>query len=145
MKKCISFLSILLLVLASCKVEPEPIAYGSDVCHYCSMTIVDRQHAAQYVTEKGRAYKFDAIECMLNDLKNTGYDEIGLLLVNDFSHPGELIDATQATYLISANISSPMGENLSAFSSEKAAAMVQSEQSGELFTWLELKERFKDQ
>ena len=141
MKKLMSFISIFLLVLTSCKVEPEPIAYGSDVCHYCSMTIIDRQHAAQYVTEKGRAYKFDAIECMMNDLKKTGYDKIGLFLVNDFSHPGELIDATQATYLISENVPSPMGENLSAFDSEKAAAMVQSEQSGNLFKWQELKDR----
>ena len=29
------------------------------------MTIVDRQHAAEAVTSKGKVFKFDAIECMV--------------------------------------------------------------------------------
>ncbi len=60
-------------LLSSCQPRPEPIHYGQDACDFCRMTIVDKQHAAQMVTEKGRVYKYDAIECMLNDLK-TGTD-----------------------------------------------------------------------
>ncbi|MCG2462353.1 nitrous oxide reductase accessory protein NosL [Flavobacteriaceae bacterium F89] len=130
------------LVLVSCKVSPEPINYGSDVCHYCSMTIVDNQHAAEYVTKKGRAYKFDSIECMMNDLRELDKAEIGLYLVNDYSAPGDLIDATLANYLISKNIPSPMGEFLSAFGNLENAKFVQSEQGGQLFSWEALKERF---
>ena len=41
---------LLLLLTTGCKVEPKPIAYGKEGCHFCSMTIVDQQHAAQIVT-----------------------------------------------------------------------------------------------
>jgi len=128
-------------MLGACKVETEPIKYGSDACHYCSMTIVDKQHAAEYVTNKGKVFKFDAIECMMNGLKDTDSTKMALFLVNGFEHPGQLIDATQATYLISGNIPSPMGEFLSAFENKETADSVQSELQGELFTWQELKKR----
>lgn len=127
----------------ACKVEPQSIVYGSDGCHFCSMTIVDQQHAAQIVTKKGKAFKFDASECMMNHLKEIDEAEIELFLVNDYSTPSELIDATQATYIISKGISSPMGAFLTAFSDEAAADYVQKENGGELFTWSELQEKFK--
>lgn len=145
MKKQILLLLIVALSCTSCNISPEPINYGSDACHYCSMTIVDKQHAAEYVTGKGKAFKFDSIECMMNGLKEIDEDEIAMHLVDDFSNPGKLIDGKRATYLISKNIPSPMGEFLSAFENKKEADMVQSEQKGELFTWQDLKQRFEIQ
>lgn len=53
MKKYITLISIVFL-LASCNVAPEEIAYGKDACSFCDMTIVDKTHAAEYVTKKGR-------------------------------------------------------------------------------------------
>ncbi len=144
MKIQIIAMALLLMVLVSCKVSPEPINYGSDVCHYCSMTIVDKQHAAEYVTKKGRTYKFDSIECMMNGLKEVDKADVELYLVNDYGVPGDLIDALTANYLISKNIPSPMGEFLSAFGNEENAKLVQAEQGGQLFTWEALQERFKD-
>ena len=131
------------LAFSACNVAPEAVNYGSDACHFCSMTIVDRQHAAQIVTKKGKAFKFDASECMMNHLKEVNYDEIALFLVNDYNTPGEFIDATKATYLISQNIPSPMGEFLTALASIEAAERVKSEQQGELLTWNQLQARFK--
>ena len=130
------------LAFSACNVAPEAVNYGSDACHFCSMTIVDRQHAAQIVTKKGKAFKFDASECMMNHLKEVNYDEIALFLVNDYNTPGEFIDATKATYLISQNIPSPMGEFLTALASIEAAERVKSEQQGELLTWNQLQARF---
>ncbi len=144
MKNQIIIVTIVLLVLVSCKVGPEPINYGTDACHYCSMTIVDKQHAAEFVTNKGKAFKFDSIECMMNSVKDTDSTEVALFLVNGFDTHGNLIDGTKATYLISKNIPSPMGEFLSAFENKEAAGLVQSEQNGELFGWQEVKERFKN-
>src|SRR5690606_18561210 len=110
------FLSIITLLFASCNVSPQPINFGSDACHFCNMTIVDRQHASQLVTTKGKAFKYDAIECMVHSLqdefKNT---EMAHYLVADFNQPGELTDATKASYLVSEKLQSPMGANLSAF------------------------------
>ena len=95
------FVSLFLFIFASCEVSPKPINYGSDGCHFCSMTIVDKQHAAQIVTKKGKAFKFDAVECMMNHLKSVDMSSIELFMVNDFQEPGELIDANKATFLIS--------------------------------------------
>lgn len=140
--KYTGLLLICLFMLGACKIDSEPINYGSDACHYCSMTIVDRQHAAQYVTKKGKPFKFDAIECMMHGLKEIDEDKIAMYLVDDFSNPGKLIDGTKASYLVSKNIPSPMGEFLSAFENKEAADRVRSEQKGALFSWQELKERF---
>ena len=126
-----------------CSVGPKPIDYGHVGCHFCSMTIVDKQHAAQLVTQKGKVYNFDAIECMLNHLKDEDKAATALFLVNDFNKPGALVDATKATYLISESIPSPMGEYLSAFTDEAVAKETRTKQGGELFTWAEINNRFK--
>ena len=143
----IKFISVTFafLILVSCSVRPKPIDYGSDGCHFCSMTIVDRQHAAEIVTKKGKAFKFDAVECMMNHLKDIDVATVGLFLVNDFRTPGELINAQEATFLISKAIPSPMGEYLSAFRSRNEAEQVEAENQGELYTWDGLLTRFEVQ
>lgn len=135
---------VLLLILVSCNVSPKPIDYGNDGCHFCKMTIVDKVHAAEIVTKKGKIYKFDATECMINFLDEFDTSEIELYLSNNYSEPGELIDATQATFLISKNVPSPMGAFLSAFENKDDAQKVQSEKEGTLYTWKELLTHFKD-
>jgi copper chaperone NosL len=139
------FVAIALLNMVSCGISPKPIDYGSDGCHFCSMTIVDRQHAAEIVTKKGKAFKFDAVECMVNHLKDIDVSIVELFLVNDFLDPSELIDAKKATFLISKDIPSPMGEYLSAFESRNEAENVATENKGKLYTWEELLTKFKVQ
>ena len=139
------FVAIALLIMVSCGVSPKPIDYGSDGCHFCSMTIVDRQHAAEIVTKKGTAFKFDAVECMMNHLKDIDVSIVELFLVNDFLDPGELINAKKATFLISKEIPSPMGEYLSAFQSRVEAENIEIENNGKLYSWEELLTKFKVQ
>lgn len=133
---------IVVFTLLGCNYTPKPIAYGSEGCHFCSMTIVDKQHAAQFMTKKGRSYAFDASECMLNHLKKIDQSTVAQFLVNDYNAPGETIDATEATYLISENIPSPMGQFLTAFATVKEAKHAQKGNQGELFTWEALRKRF---
>tara|TARA_R110000765_G_scaffold182537_2_gene288493 strand:+ start:1323 stop:1721 length:399 start_codon:yes stop_codon:yes gene_type:complete len=132
-----------MLIFSSCSISPKPIVYGSDGCHFCSMTIVDKQHAAEFVTKKGKSYKFDASECMLNSLKEMDKSSVALFLVNDYDAPGDLIDAAKATYLISTNIPSPMGAYLSAFETMEAAEKAKAIHKGELFTWEQIQQRIK--
>jgi len=139
------FVAIALLIMVSCQVSPKLIDYGSDGCHFCSMTIVDRQHAAEIVTKKGKAFKFDAIECMVNHLKDIDIASVELFLVNDYQAPGELIDAKKSTFLISKEIPSPMGEYLSAFPTRKEAENIEIENKGKLYSWEELLTKFKVQ
>lgn len=143
MKKQFVLLFLPVLFLLACNISPQPINYGEDACNYCTMTIVDHQHAAQIVTDKGKAYKFDAIECMLNYLRENKDINPELYLVNDFMNPGQLIDATKATYLISKNISSPMSANLSAFQTKEAADKTKMKYEGKLYTWEEILDHFK--
>lgn len=134
----------LILMLISCNVSPKPIEYGSDGCHFCKMTIVDKVHAAEIVTRKGKVYKFDATECMVNFLKEFDTSEIALFLSNNYTEPEALIDATKATFLISENIPSPMGAFLSAFKNKVDAEKTQAEKGGKLYTWEELLAHLKD-
>jgi len=123
------------LTLMCCQISPSPIEYGTDGCHYCQMTIVDKLHAAQIVNQKGKAFKFDAIECMIRFSQTIDSTSIALHLCNNYTEPGQLIDAKKATFLISKNIPSPMGAYLSAFQSEREARKTQKENEGILFTW----------
>lgn len=133
---------LMFITVSGCSFSPKTISYGSDGCHFCSMTIVDKQHAAQFMTKKGKTYSFDASECMLNHLKEIDRTTVATYLVNDYNAPGETIDATKATFLISKNIPSPMGAYLSAFASTDAALYAQQKNEGELLTWKELQKRF---
>ncbi len=140
-----SFIStVILLVVISCKVEPETIEYGKDQCVFCKMNIVDKTHAAQYVTKKGKQFKFDAIECMVNDLSDKSEDEMALFLVANYGNPGEMIDAKTATFLISLSIKSPMGANLSALSTSEKAKELQQKHTGEIYSWETLKQKLSN-
>ena len=128
----------LLLLFIGCNVSPQAIDYGNDGCHFCRMTIVDKVHAAEVVTKKGKVYKFDASECMINFMKEFDINEIELYLSNNYTEPEALIDATKATFLISENIPSPMGAFLSVFKDENEAKKMQSDKGGKLYSWDEL-------
>lgn len=143
MKKYVFVLTAFLITLVGCNNTPKSISYGSEGCHFCSMTIVDKQHAALFMTKKGRTYSFDAIECMLNYLKEIDKNDVATFLVNDYQTPGELIEANIATYLISKNMPSPMGEYLSAFGVKENAQDAQEQHSGDLLTWSELQSKFE--
>lgn len=131
-----------LLFLVSCSIEPEKINYGYEVCHFCKMTIVDKQHAAQFVTKKGKQFKFDAIECMLNEMSEKEIGNIAIYLVSDYDNPEFMTDANKATYLISKQIKSPMGAFLSAFSDHVKAEKLVKTSDDKLFTWSTIKEKY---
>ncbi len=137
------FLLLIFFILTSCDIKPQPINYGEDACHFCKMTIVDKQHAAQIVTQKGKAFKFDAVECMLNHLKDIDTSEVALYLVTDYMDPGILIDATKSQYIISENIPSPMGEFLSSVKSKEVVLQLKQDKEGSIYSWEEIMKHFK--
>ncbi|HEX9826116.1 MAG TPA: nitrous oxide reductase accessory protein NosL [Flavobacteriaceae bacterium] len=128
----------LLLLFFGCNVSPQPIDYGHDACHFCKMTIVDKVHAAEIVTKKGKIFKFDATECMVNFMKEFDVSEIKFYLTNQYLEPEILINATKATFLISTNIPSPMGAFITAFEKKADAEKTRTEKEGTLYTWNEL-------
>lgn len=134
--------ALLCSILASCEVKPEPINYGADQCSFCVMNIVDRAHSAQYVTKKGKQFKFDAVECLVHALEDKVENDLAFILVADYGNPGEMIAVTKASFLISEGIKSPMGANLSALSSEAKAYALKNEHTGTIYSWESLKAKF---
>jgi len=80
---------------------------------------------------------------MINQMDEMKDTEFGLLLVNDFRTPGELIDATSSTFLISKGIPSPMGANLSGFSKSEDATKAMEQFTGKTYTWSQLLEHYE--
>ena len=134
---------VVLLLLCGCNNGPQPIEYGQDGCHFCRMTIVDKLHAAEIVTQKGKIYKFDATECMVNYIKTIDQTTIKHFLSNNYLEAETLIDATTSSFLISENIPSPMGAFLSAFKTEQEALNIQDQKSGTIYNWSELLQHLK--
>jgi len=137
-------IALLSFVIVSCKVEPQAIEYGNDVCSYCKMNIVQKTHSAQYVTKKGKQFKFDAVECLVHAVSETDVNAIALFLVADYNNPGTMIYTHEATFLISPGIKSPMGANLTAISSKEKAKELQLKHTGELFSWDALVDKLAD-
>jgi len=131
-----------LFCLWGCDTQPAAIEFGKEECSFCKMTIVDQQHAAQLVTKKGKQFKYDAIECMLNDLnEKQNAQENKIYLVSDYGK-SKMTTAEDATYLISKEIKSPMGAFLSAFSSNAEATSVMNKSGGEVYNWQEIRKKY---
>ena len=135
--------SLVFGLFAACTPTAEPVAFGEDMCAHCKMTIVDEPFAAEAVSQKGKVYKFDAIECMVEFLKIKQSDEMALMLVRDYENPKDWQDATQCNYLISKDLPSPMGAGLSAWLSKENAEVMKAEKGGEVYDWANLQAQFK--
>ena len=128
-----------------CTVEPEPLAYGTDVCHTCKMTLMDDKFGAEIVTKKGKVYKFDDVNCMLN-LYHSDFDsqgDIAHLLVINFAQPNQFIDATNSWYLKSELIRSPMASGIAAFANQEEYSTYKKEWKAILMSWGETNTQFK--
>ncbi len=134
--KVLSVLFLLLLVF-SCSTKPDPIHFGEDECDYCRMMISDQRYGGELITTKGKIYKYDSVECLaayIVEQKN-GFNDLHSIWTIDFNNPKEFIDASQAWYLYSDLLKSPMGLNLSAFSDQNMAETVKNVYTGELVRW----------
>lgn len=139
-----SFLAFIALGTA-CSVKPEPIVYGKDNCHLCKMTIMNKHFGAEVVTTKGKIYKFDDVNCMINFL-NSGYleeREVAHKLVIDFSQPEKLIDAPLAFFIRSPEIKSPMASQVASFETDESKNEYNQQWKGIYLTWGELTTQFK--
>lgn len=142
-------LTLLILIflgsLTSCKVEPEPIVYGTDNCQVCKMTMMDKRFGAEIVTRKGKVYKFDDVNCMMQFLHSgeVGDRDIQYKLVIDYAQPGKLIPAGEAFYIKSAQVKSPMASQVAAFESNESHKEFKKQLNGIYLTWGELTTQFK--
>ena len=119
----------MLIFIASCSVEPVPIKYGNDICSFCRMIITNSRYGTEILTKKGKNYKFDSIECLVQfiDEGEIHEENIHSLLITDFVSPEKFTDAKSSSYLVSHNLPSPMGANLTGFQKKSDAEKLQLE------------------
>lgn len=98
---------------------PHPIKYGTDQCVYCKMTISDARFGTQLVTQKGRAYNFDDVQCMIAyvDEGSIAREDVAAFYLPDFKS-NELMPAENMFYLKSEALKSPMRGDIAAFANK---------------------------
>ena len=130
-----SLIVIGILGLTSCaSVQTEPIVINKDNCAECMMTITDLKYASEYVTDKGRVYKFDDNHCIVNYLQKNG-NVAGNAYFSDFNEPNILLKNDAAVLVKSELLRAPMGGNVVAFKNEEAAKTFLADKQGDIVTW----------
>lgn len=118
----VALLFIFSTTLAACTGNgPVPINLHKDACHHCKMSISDGRFAAEIITNKGRDYKFDDINCLLGYINEQANADIKTYYVSDFTKENELIAATNAWFVRHSELKSPMGGNTAAFTTQQQA------------------------
>lgn len=129
-----------LLALAACSPKPQPIRYGDASCETCLMGIVDERWGAEIVTRTGKIHTFDSVECMATYLLHEADPEdVYSLWVTDFADPPTLVPVSEAFFLRSDNLRSPMGMGITAFGEASIRRRaVEDSFGGDLMTWDEV-------
>ena len=112
---------VLSLALVSCtgKKQAEDIHWNEDACENCHMKMNDRKYGAEVITNHGRIFKFDAMECLLDFVKKNEAILSDIYVV-DYFH-SELIPVKDAVFVRSHKVHGPMGTNV--FATKDSAAL----------------------
>ena len=132
------------MLCVSCSVDdkPQPVKLGEEDCAACQMAIVEGQFACEFITDKGKCFKFDDLSCLFTYIAKNDIDENSILkiYVSDYEHPETLIDLKTAALVLGVDIQSPMGGGIAAFSNREAAvAFAENTKSNLLTSWTVLR------
>lgn len=143
--KTACYLILIIPVLLGCSSDPRPLAYGSDACHHCKMTLMDHKFGTELVTDKGKIFVFDDINCMLQylDSEEGNTQTYKHTLVTDYLNPGQLLDANSAHYLKSEEFKTPMASQVAAFGDFETLKEHKAQTNGVYLAWGELLTQFK--
>ncbi len=125
------------LLITGCEPTVQAINYGQDGCSYCRMTIVEEHYGSELLTTKGKAHKFDSIECLAAfAIKGeVETEKIHGMYFTDFEDAGNLHPLNEIIFVHTQKLKSPMGLNLSAYRTQKTADDVALLYFGETMTW----------
>jgi copper chaperone NosL len=137
---------MLLFLLVACQQgdsleAPPEIIYGQDVCDECGMIINEQRYAASYVTSAGEVRRFDDIGGMLVQDHKVN-EEVHIYWVHDFNTE-EWVDASQANFVISRELVTPMGWGVVAFADPDSAEVFAAEHGGEIGSLEDLQEAMR--
>lgn len=134
--------SVLILGSACANKGPVEIHYGDDQCDYCRMNITHKSFGSQLVSSKGKAFKFDSIECLAAYTINAEAGAVtdATIWVADFNNPGTFIQASASAIVLSEQQSSPMGLGIVGFSTVSDATTFAEQKGGRIVSWSETQE-----
>ena len=131
----------LLILISGCKPGKQPLRYGTDACDHCKMILMDPAFGGEIITQKGKIYKFDDVNCMVTYMNSMdpSRETVGETFVVDHGKPGTLIPAETAFYLRSDKVKSPMASGIAAFSTTHDRYEQQQQWQGAELTWSAVK------
>lgn len=112
---------------------PE-IRLGRQECDRCTMVIADSRFASAWRDADGKARRFDDPGCLLLDRLELAPAAGTEYWVSDYRDE-TLIEATQATYIVSDAVRSPMAYGIAAFASRAAADGALADLGGTIADW----------
>jgi copper chaperone NosL len=133
MRRTLPALPALLLLLACGAPKPRAIAYGSEACHHCHMTVADPRFSAELLTRTGKAITFDDIGCMAAWLAENPTEGATGWVVSFVD--GGWLRADSVTFLKSEQFQTPMASGLIALRPGAEADSVHRSLGGELLDW----------
>jgi copper chaperone NosL len=120
---------------------PRAIAYGTDECAHCHMTVADHRLAAELVTVTGKTYVFDDPGCLADFLAAGQVDRqaIHSLWLADYTAAAErLLPAEDAWLVRSDAIRTPMDNRLAATPTPESAESLRVRLGGEVVRWADV-------
>jgi copper chaperone NosL len=118
----IALVAILAGGCSGTEVKPVDI-YPEDMCAYCRMAFSDQRYASEVVSDRGEAFKFDDIGCMVDFQRMHKEVLVAAIFYKDFGTK-RWISAVQAT-IVETNVATPMGSGKVAFAEKTAASEFQ--------------------
>lgn len=109
---------LILFATACSRSRPVDFAPGEYSCDLCRMNITDMRFKTEAITRKGKILHFDSLECLFSWSQLHGGEWVSRW-VTDLRHPEKWVPFDKAFILKSERLASPMGENLSAYSSQE--------------------------
>jgi len=137
-KHTVALVILSLFVMQSCSSAPQPIKYGSDACDFCKMTIMQKKFANEWVTDKGKVYRFDDLHCLLSFRKTNKSN--GTAYINDFTEKQEFVKAENLFFVESKAINAPMGGHIAAFTNKAAADEFAKNNNGQVLSWQQVEQ-----
>ncbi|HEV7333015.1 MAG TPA: nitrous oxide reductase accessory protein NosL [Flavisolibacter sp.] len=136
-KAKVAVATLAVVLISSCNTQPEPFVIGKDLCEDCKMTIMEPQFGAEIITTKGRIFKFDDLHCVVNYINKDkiAQNDIKQTVAVDYNNPTQFVNVSEASFVTSPQLKSPMNSNTAAFATKEAAAKVTSQTGGTLKDW----------
>ena len=135
--RALTRVAVLLAAAVACSPGPRPLALGSEQCAHCHMTLADPRFAGELVTRTGRVVPFDDVGCLATFVATGGIapSDIHSLWVNDFARPDSMLKVTDAVFLRTGSLRTPMDYGLAALRPGPTADSLRARLGGELISW----------